>query len=245
MSSDTLMLTLSSQGVSTVIRELVASGLWLNHHNTGYDKVQLQDVVLQGGFVQGFDEDFSFEVMHTLGELGHAMSPVMCKVDSAMYISSEQVATLLKLALDNGEPTDLYNLASFSAAVELESDFVLEVRCLAVAGCVARVELLHRRVPACCDLDSVVLSCGLVAWICDNTWRVSAVQCNDLSNTSNTMHTSSFSFCCRYCAVPCRLSPACSTSGQSLLVGQWSLLQDRGTAALSTCTTALKRWPTS
>jgi hypothetical protein len=49
------------------------------------------------------------------------------QVHAAFEIDTEQVAVLMKLAMDNGEATDIYNLASCTSASELETEFVLEV----------------------------------------------------------------------------------------------------------------------
>lgn len=125
-----LMEQLGPDGMAAVVRDLVTSGLWLNTHNAGYDKQQLQDKLLELDAMQFMSADDAYAVMHALAELGHHFTEVFCKVDAACDIDSDQVAALLQMAMDIGEPTDVCNLARCcSTAASLDTAFVLRVGC--------------------------------------------------------------------------------------------------------------------
>lgn len=118
---------LSPEGLATVIKDLVNSGLWLNQHSTGAGKRQLQNIVLKLHYMQELPKDHAFAMMQAIAELRYSITPVMIVVNGASDISSEQVATLLKLAVLNGEMSDVCYLAKCTNAVEVEADCVLQV----------------------------------------------------------------------------------------------------------------------
>jgi hypothetical protein len=130
MGCQPLKTQLSPEGLATVIKQLVTSGLWFVQHRVGRDKKQLPDRVLNLKLVQQLSKDHAFAMMQALAELGYSVTPVISMVPSAVDISSEQVATLLRLTMDNSEMVDVRNLTCrniCAAAADLEPDFVLEV----------------------------------------------------------------------------------------------------------------------
>jgi hypothetical protein len=118
---------LSPEGLAEVVRDLVISDLWLNDQNDRYGHTQLQDLVLDLSYIQDLQDDHACVMMYVLAQLGHTVTPVLCKVHSAGNMSNEQVVILMRLAMRNGEPIDMGNLASCPAAADLEAEFVLEV----------------------------------------------------------------------------------------------------------------------
>jgi hypothetical protein len=120
------MAQLSPGSLAAVIRDLVTSGLWQSNQNMGYDRT-LQDLVLGLDYIQDLQDDHAFAMMQALAEVGYTVAPVLGNVHRAGHINSGQVATLFNLAIDNGEPIDVGNLAICPAADELQAGFVLEV----------------------------------------------------------------------------------------------------------------------
>ena len=123
-----LVQQLGPDRMAAVVRDLVTSGLWINIDNASHDEQQLQDKLLELDTMQFMSADAAYAVMRALAESGHSFTRVFCKVDAVRDMDRDQVAALLQLAMDNGESTDICNLARCcSAAASLDTAFVLQV----------------------------------------------------------------------------------------------------------------------
>jgi hypothetical protein len=107
---------LSPEGLASVIKDLVTSGLWLKKQSVGYGQTQLQNLVLGLTYIQSLEEDHAFAMMHALAELGYSITQVISRVERALGSSSAQVAKLLKLAVVTREVVDMCHLAKCTNA---------------------------------------------------------------------------------------------------------------------------------
>lgn len=131
LGSDNVLTRLDVLGLKAVVKALVKADLWHCKQEESLlsngDAQDLQGRVLDQEPIQDLNPDHAYAVMHALAEEGCSFTSVFCKMHSAADIEKHEVSSLMDLAVQNEQWTDVVNMTYCPKVEELGPSYLLQV----------------------------------------------------------------------------------------------------------------------